>query len=174
MLFDELARRAPSAVAIGDFDGVHLGHAAIIAKLADVSASNGLTPVAITFDVNTKNSMALLDGKTKAALLKDCGAKYVLTADFDKIKNMPADIFAASLAEAGTKYVVCGMQFAFGKDALGNADTLKKAGIRTLTVPYVDVDGAHVSSTRIRHALANGNISLARRLTGRERDFYDA
>ncbi len=173
MLFDELARRAPSAVAIGDFDGVHPGHVAIIAKLAEIAATNGLTPVAITFDINTKNSKALLLGETKAALLKKCGAEYVLTADFNMIKDMPADVFASSLAKAGTKYAVCGMHFAFGKDALGDIGTFENAGISTAVVPCVDIDGERVSSTRIRNALADGNISLARRLTGRAHDFED-
>lgn len=173
MLFDKLKRFAPSAVAIGDFDGVHLGHAAIMSALSRAAAEEGLVPVAITFDVNTKSSRVLLPPMLKEKLLEQCGAKHVLTADFDAIKNIDAASFAAALAAAGAKCAVCGEGFRFGKGALGTIEVLRAAGLRTVTVPAVNIDGIPVSSTRIRNALAVGDVALARILTGRANDFED-
>lgn len=168
MLFDDLRRIAPSAVAIGDFDGVHIGHAAIMHTLAAEAAKRGLSSAAITFDINTKHSRVLLCGSAKAELLIKHGAMHVLTLDFAAIKNVDAAIFAASLAASGVKCLVCGEGFRFGKDALGDIHTLYSVGIDIVVVPPVTVDGSPVSSTRIRQALEANDIGLAVRLLGRE------
>ncbi len=167
MFFDELARLAPSAVAIGDFDGVHIGHAAIIAHLCDYAEGHGLTPVALTFDVNTKHSKALTGSDKKRDLLISCGAGAVVTAPFAELKDIPAEEFASRLAECGVKAAVCGEDFRFGKGALGDVKVLANAGIEAVVLPPIKALGDKVSSTRIRHAVAEGDDTLVSLLLGR-------
>lgn len=170
MPFDSLALYAPSAVAIGDFDGVHIGHKAVIKALCDISREKGLTPIALTFDVNTKNSRTLITPRRKEQLLLSCGAKQVITADYAAIKDVTAERFAEMLFESGVRYAVCGEGFRFGKNAAGDRDTLAAAGINVISLPHAVLHGESVSSTRIRAAAKSGDTAMLRELLGREPD----
>jgi riboflavin kinase / FMN adenylyltransferase len=161
----ELERR-PRAVAIGTFDGVHLGHRAVVR--AAVDAATG--PTAVTFDPHPRtvlgNRVELLStlGR-RLELLAECGVADVLVVEFTpEIAALEPDEFARRyLAEIGAEVVVAGAGFRFGRRRAGDLELLRELGFDVRTVPLVE----GVSSTRIRQLAHAGDVVGAARLLGR-------
>lgn len=170
----------PLDLAIGVFDGVHVGHQALIRGTARRAAAAGATPMAATFDPLPIEVLApgappsaLSDIDERAALLHDAGAAAVVVFGFTAgFSALTPEEFAQRLAAAGQLRRVCvGPDFQFGKDRAGDVRTLATLGSRlgfTVDIePAVELDGRVVSSTRIRNALLAGDVSGAARLLGR-------
>jgi riboflavin kinase / FMN adenylyltransferase len=161
----ELERR-PRAVAIGTFDGVHLGHRAVVR--AAVDAATG--PTVVTFDPHPRtvlgNRVELLStlGR-RLELLAECGVADVLVVEFTpEIAALEPDEFARRyLAEIGAEVVVAGAGFRFGRRRAGDLELLRELGFDVRTVPLVE----GVSSTRIRQLAHAGDVVGAARLLGR-------
>ncbi len=156
-----------SAVSIGDFDGVHIGHAAILETLKSTAAKMNLKSVVYTFDRCTKGfgSICSLDKRLK--LLERHGVNYVCIAKFDDIRSMSAENFAENILKQklGAAAVVgCDIRFGFG--ARGDESLLKKHGIGVVKAKPVSLGGGECSSTRIRSLLQSGDIASANRLLG--------
>lgn len=157
------------AVALGFFDGVHLGHRAVIKAAPE--------PAVFTFKKAFKDNN-INTGSTKHKLLRSCGAKQIYAYDFNDIKDLSPDEFVEEflIGMMNVKVVCCGFDFKFGKGAKADAGDLaricNKAGIKTIIVPAVEIDNAPVSSTRIRELIAAGDIKVANRLLGYEL-FYE-
>ena len=169
------------ALAIGNFDGVHRGHAAILAELRRLAAAVGGPAVAVTFDphpvavLRPEHAPPLLtDHPRRAALLREAGADAVVRlpvtpallahsaeAFFDRVL---LDAFAA-------KGLVEGGDFRFGKDRRGDVALLRTLGgphgLRVTTVGPVEIDGEAVSSSRVRRLIAAGEVDGANALLGR-------
>jgi len=172
--------RGPRHLAIGVFDGVHVGHQALMRGVAERAKTEGATPAAATFDPLPIEVLApgappsaLSDIDERAALLESAGAKAVVVLHFTRefAALTPAQ-FVERLAAAGELRRVCvGEDFQFGRDRAGDLATLRelcgKRGITVDVAPTVTVDGEVVSSTRIRNALLAGDIASASRLLGR-------
>ena len=172
--------RGPLHLAIGVFDGVHVGHQALIRGVADRAKREGATPVAATFDPLPIEVLApgappsaLSDIDERAELLENAGARSVVVFRFTReFAALTPSEFVERLASAGeVRHVCVGEDFQFGRDRAGDLATLKQlCGTRGITVdlaPPVTLDGAVVSSTRIRNALLAGDIATASRLLGR-------
>lgn len=170
----------PLHLAIGVFDGVHLGHRALIAHLAAGAGGAGATPVAATFDPSPIQVVApgappsaLSSATERTALLADAGASAVVLFRFDeRFASMTARQFVAGIARAGeVRRIVVGPDFQFGHGREGDVRMLAKLGtemgISVEVFPPFEIDGAPVSSTRIRNALAAGAVEEAARLLGR-------
>jgi riboflavin kinase / FMN adenylyltransferase len=162
----ELERR-PRAVAIGSFDGVHLGHRRILeAALAD-----GRTPTVITFDphpraVLTGNQIELVASvDRRVELLAELGIEDVLLLEFTReLAALAAEDFVRNyLLAIGAEAVVAGPSFRFGRAAGGDLQLLEQLGLDARSVPLVE----GVSSTRIRQLLRAGEVDAAARLLGR-------
>jgi riboflavin kinase / FMN adenylyltransferase len=161
----ELERR-PRAVAIGTFDGVHLGHRAVVR--AAVDAATG--PTVVTFDPHPRtvlgNRVELLStlGR-RLELLAECGVADVLVVEFTpEIAALEPDEFARRyLDEIGAEVVVAGAGFRFGRRRAGDLELLRELGFDVRTVPLVE----GVSSTRIRQLAHAGDVVGAARLLGR-------
>jgi riboflavin kinase / FMN adenylyltransferase len=161
----ELERR-PRAVAIGTFDGVHLGHRAVVR--AAVDAATG--PTVVTFDPHPRtvlgNRVELLStlGR-RLELLAECGVADVLVVEFTpEIAALEPDEFARRyLDEIGAEVVVAGAGFRFGRRRAGDPELLRELGFDVRTVPLVE----GVSSTRIRQLAHAGDVVGAARLLGR-------
>jgi len=171
----------PSAVTIGKFDGVHLGHREVIAQLRRTSAERGLVPTALTFD---RNPLALLrpdiapinltSNAQKLELLEAAGIEATLMVPFtrefseESPERFGAGILAGSLH---ARVVYVGDSFRFGQKASGTVESLREMGARlgfeVRSIDKLMVDGEPVSSTRIRSALSVGDIRQASRLLGR-------
>jgi riboflavin kinase/FMN adenylyltransferase len=162
----ERLERVPRAVAIGTFDGVHLGHRAVIRAAVDA----GLRPTVVTFDPHPRfvlgRSVELLASvQRRMELLADCGVEDVLVVPFTaELAALDAEAFArAYLVGIGAEIVVAGSGFRFGRERAGDLALLERLGLETRTVPLVE----GISSTRIRSLIAGGDVEHAALLLGR-------
>jgi riboflavin kinase / FMN adenylyltransferase len=159
----------PRAVAIGTFDGVHLGHRTVIRAAVDA----GLRPTVVTFHPHPRaalgNSVELLCtlGR-RLELLEACGVEDVLVVEFtSETAELPAGEFARDvLAAIGTEVVVAGEGFRFGRGREGDCDLLRSLGLDAREVPLVP----GISSTRIRAHVKAGELEAAAKLLGRPFD----
>jgi len=172
---------AKRVVSIGNFDGVHVGHRAVLAAARAEAGRRGCELAVLTFEPHpaelfgrAKPRMRLADPEQKAALLAACGVDLALFQRFDAaFAALPPEAFAAEVLAAalGAAQVVVGAGFRFGAARAGDFAALAAAGARlgfaVVATPLVEIDGAGVSSTRIREALLAGDVAAARRLLGR-------
>jgi len=173
------------AVTIGAFDGVHLGHRAVIAQLRQHARQHDLATAVVTFDrhpasvVRPESAPLLLtDLEQKLELLETCEVDYVYVVHFDNQRSSEsaADFVKRVLIDAlDTKYVSVGTDFHFGKDRAGNVEMLSAmgelSGFSVFGHQLIGEDGrpSHnsVSSTRIRAALRAGDLPAATTMLGR-------
>lgn len=167
-----------SAVALGLFDGIHLGHQRVLAAAVQCR-KDGLVPSAFTFNTETfpkKHGKAfefLYDEEHKQRLLESMGIEAVYTGKFSDICEMDGESFCQSILKdmLNAKKVFCGSDFKFGKDAKWGFNELvifgKQMGFDVTLVDAVCLDGAEVSSTRIRECLRAGKPEKAAKLMGR-------
>jgi riboflavin kinase/FMN adenylyltransferase len=161
----ELERR-PRAVAIGTFDGVHLGHRAVVRAAVDA----GPVPTVVTFHPHPRtvlgNRVELLATlERRLELLAECGVEDVLVVEFtpETAALAPAAFAAEYLLGIGAEVVVAGAGFRFGRQRTGDLDLLRELGIECRPVPLVE----GISSSRIRQLAHAGEVEGAARLLGR-------
>ncbi|HBM15719.1 MAG TPA: hypothetical protein DD381_05155 [Lentisphaeria bacterium] len=167
------------SAAIGVFDGIHLGHRAIISKLLEVSSENNSVPIVITFYPHPReligiehNIRFLRSPEDKLKTLGSLGVKAVVTIHFTKeIASMSPEQFIGHLTDKSLcklKAVCVGRRWRFGSGALGTVhvlmDIAAKKGFEVFPVNEVHLECGRVSSSAVRKALAENNISLARRM----------
>ena len=162
----ELERR-PRAVAIGTFDGVHLGHRRV---LQAATAAAGLTPTVVTFDPHPRAALGygvelLATLERRLELLATAGVEEALVVEFGLALAQlgPEEFAAAVLRPIGAEVVVAGANFRFGRGRTGDLALLERLGFDVRPVPLVE----SVSSTRIRDLLRAGEVARAARLLGR-------
>jgi riboflavin kinase/FMN adenylyltransferase len=172
--------KGPIHLAIGVFDGMHLGHRALVARLARGARQERAIAVAATFDplpihvlAPGAPASALSDVGDRVRLLREDGAEAVVVFGFDEaFAKMSADEFLDRVRAAGdVRRLVVGPDFHFGHRAEGDVEMLrvrgKRDGFEVDVVTPVEVDGAIVSSTRIRNLLLAGDVDAAAKLLGR-------
>lgn len=168
------------AVAIGKFDGIHLGHKALIHELVEYAAEASLVPAVITFDRHPNATLnpgsvpgKLIGPAQKSALLDSLGVEVVLTLGFDtELASLtPAEFVNRVLIPMRAKMVFIGKSFKFGAGGKGNAEILRELGaqfgFRVREVSHVELGGVKVSSTLVRNQLDLGNVDVAAGLLGR-------
>ncbi len=180
---DELASLpGPIALAIGVFDGVHLGHQEVIRDAQDFAATHHGTAVVLTFDPHPLRVLRpdaaprlLCSTRHKMAILKRAGVDHTLMLPFTReTAQREARDFVKSLVDSCRPlgYVSVGYTWTFGRERGGNIHLLMELGqshgFGVYGVPEVRADGEVVSSTRIREAVRAGDFALARRLLGRD------
>ncbi len=170
-----------AAVAVGVFDGVHRGHQAVLAGLTRRAAElGGLVTTVLTFDRHPLEVIApdraprlLTTPQRRAELLAAAGVERLAVLTFDeRVRGMTPEDFAAEVlvGALGASLVTVGADFRFGKDRSGDVTELKELGLGLgYYVEEVDLlgDGAPVSSTRIRAAVAAGDVAEAAAQLGR-------
>lgn len=166
---------------IGNFDGVHLGHQAVLGQLAEKSDELGLPVTVVTFEPQpqeffcpSESPPRLTRFREKVQALRRYAVDRVLTLRFDeKFSRQSADDFIQDLLVKGlgVKYLVIGDDFRFGKNRAGDFAMLQEAGkthgFEVVNMHTFELDGERVSSTRIRAALAEGDLNTAEKLLGR-------
>lgn len=171
----------PVVVALGNFDGVHLGHQAVVRRAVEEGRRRGLRAVAATFDPHPRavlwpgNEPKLLTTpEVRRELLLGCGVEEVREIRFDRelSKKSPREFVLEVLAGSlGAGVVVVGENFRFGHKASGDFAELRRcmreAGGEAYGVPISNVLGEGISSTRIRKLIADGEVREAARLLGR-------
>lgn len=179
---DDFVRLKYAVVTSGTFDGVHLGHQKILQRLNEVSSRNGGETVVITFWPHPRlvlhpeeDSLKLLNTfEEKAELLKAEGIQHLIRIPFTKefSQYTSKDFIREILVETiGTRKLVIGYDHRFGHNREGSFEQLKenapRYGFEVEEIPQQDVDHIGVSSTRIRKALAEGDIETATHFLGR-------
>ena len=175
-------RRQKICLAIGMFDGVHLGHQQVIRKtIADAEQQEAL-PVVITFDRHPNTVVAagqvpplIYSLPQKLRAIEQLGADTTLLIHFDKaFSELSGETFVRQLArDCGQIYSICvGASFAFGHQRTGNVELLKRLGhelhFHVHGLAAVSLDGQIVSSTRIREMIRTGQFDGANQMLGRE------
>ena len=164
--------KKPCVLALGNFDGVHLGHRHLLSTAKKEAISKDLDFGIFTFDVNTKYNTNLICTKDeKVSLFENCGADFVYFESFENIKGMTPEEFCKYICEKFMCEVcVCGENFTFGKGAKGKSDDLcallKKLSKEAKVVPLLKLDGEYISSTRIRNLLNDGDVENANKYLG--------
>jgi riboflavin kinase / FMN adenylyltransferase len=179
----ELSRLpGPLFLAIGAFDGVHLGHQAVISTSARHAQEARGTPVVVTFDPHPAKVLRpntaphlLTATQHKIALIRDLGVAHLLVQHFDPqfAATPPEDFVRQLVTHAKPLREICvGHEWSFGKGRAGNLALLKQLGTTyhfdVVGVPAVTVNGEVVSSTTIRRAIADGDLIKATQMLGRE------
>jgi riboflavin kinase/FMN adenylyltransferase len=169
----------PVALTVGNFDGVHRGHQAMLARLAEAAEDLELMPAVLTFDPHPREFFArgsapprlsTLRGKIDA--FRQFGVERVFVARFDRaFASLDPDRFVDDVLvhRLGTRWLLVGEDFRFGRGRAGDLALLRRHA-RTISVEAmhtVDVDGERASSSAVREALAQGDLARAERLLGR-------
>ena len=168
------------ALAIGSFDGVHLGHQAMLAHAAREAGARGLASAALTFEPLPREFFAPREAPARLSSLVEkldalahAGIDTAIVERFDReFAAIAAPEFEERIAKHySARWVLVGQDFRYGAGRRGNVASLEAAGARlgfdVQVLPAVMLDGARVSSTRVREALAGGNFPEAARLLGR-------
>ncbi len=158
--------RQPRAVAIGAFDGVHLGHRAVIER----AIATGLAPTVVTFDPHPRIALGnrvemLCTLERRLELLATLGVEGTVVASFtDELMQLEPEQFAETwLRGLDAEVVVAGSDFRFGRRRAGDLATLERLGFEVIEAP--ELEG--ISSSRIRHCLHDGDVAGAARMLGR-------
>ncbi len=177
-------RLAAPCVAIGNFDGVHVGHQALLAMARRRAAEHGGVSVALTFDPHPTAVLAphlapppLTTRARKLELIAAAGVDVCVVEPFTPaLAALPAERFVDEvlLGALGVRHVIVGWDFTYGQGRGGTTSTLaahgERAGFGVDVIDKVDAGGEVASSTKIRGLLRGGDLPGARRLLGRDWD----
>ncbi len=183
MRMDHLKLTMPSAVALGMFDGMHIGHRRVISRTVEIAKEQGWQSVVYTFSNHPRSVFAqapepLMDAVQREAVMRSLGVERVDMVTFDReMAALSPEAFLESLtARYRLCAIVCGSDYTFGCKGAGNVDLLRELaprfGYSLYVVPFVMLEGEKVSSTRIREALSRGNSELADKMLGKNCQTY--
>lgn len=163
-----------TAVLLGLFDSVHLGHIKTLDALKQTGAKRKIVYTFKLASVDTKGKrVPLISDEQKEELLLKNGADEVISDDFSDVRNFSPEEFVEDILihRLGADMILCGENFRFGKFAAGDTNTLEKLckerGVKLTVIPLEKLDGEVISTTRIRALLENGDIENANRLLSR-------
>ncbi len=171
----------PCALTIGNFDGLHRGHRAMLDRLVAEARRANLPPAVLTFEPHPRELFTpdaaparLSSLREKLELLRDAGIARVYLAHFNRgFASLSAEAFAGEIVarQIGARYVLVGDDFRFGKGRAGDNRLLaiygQQVGYLAEAMPEIAVDGRRASSTAVREALGSGDLALAEQLLGR-------
>ncbi|MGB0670431.1 MAG: bifunctional riboflavin kinase/FAD synthetase [Rhodospirillales bacterium] len=172
------------AVAIGNFDGVHLGHRKVIGEAGQIAKAQGIPWSVLTFEPHPRSlfqadakPFRLTPFRTKARLIEEMGVEVLMVQAFDRdFSQLSAEAFVEQVLVDGlnARHVVAGYDFYFGKGRSGNCDTLLHQGRDRgfgFTAVSAQGDGEVYSSSRVRACLTNGDVRQATAVLGRPFEF---
>ena len=167
-------------VTIGNFDGVHIGHQAVIKQVHNLASEKGLLATVVCFEPMPREYFSAAKApprltrlRRKFVLIAKHGIDQLVCLRFNKVMaHMSAEGFIEHvlIRSLRARYVIVGEDFRFGRDRKGDINLLKEKGNATgfdvVAAATVQVQGARASSTSVREALATGNLKLAAQLLG--------
>jgi riboflavin kinase/FMN adenylyltransferase len=172
-----LNSNAPIGLTIGNFDGVHIGHQALIKKLIAESKKRNLTPSVMTFEPHPKEFFISENAPSRLTTLReklefflDYGIKKVFVCAFNqKFSNISSEAFMGQILKEQLKVqlLIVGDDFRFGSKRQAGIEDLKKNAFELFEIPEIDLNGKRVSSTRIREGLKEGRIQEVNQFLGR-------
>ncbi|MDG1219672.1 MAG: bifunctional riboflavin kinase/FAD synthetase [Flavobacteriaceae bacterium] len=170
----------PSVITIGTFDGVHIGHKKIINQLTSISSQNNLISILLSFFPHPKmvlqndNELKLINTiQEKEGLLNSLNLDYLIIKEFTKeFSRLSALEFVRDILvnKLNAKHIIIGYDHHFGRNRTANIEQLKEFGelydFKVTEILAQDIDDIAISSTKIRKALINGEITLANKFLG--------
>lgn len=166
-----------SSVALGNFDGLHIGHMKVL-QSALSSSGDGVVPFVLLFDchpqkiINGTEPPCIMTNDDRNSTLREMGFE-IMTVSFEEIHDMMPEEFVRTILcdTLHAKNVCCGYNYRFGKNGSGNSEKLstlcERYGIKVVVSEEQTVDGEAVSSTRIRKLLSDGDMPSVQKLLGR-------
>ena len=168
---DLSGRKEGSAVTLGKFDGIHIGHRKLVLDIVRYAQRHHLTSVVFAIEVDRDS---ILSHEERALYLESLGADVLIECPFSRqfMSLRPADFVRTILEDTlHTRYAAVGTDFVFGHNREGNASDLQAIcedyGCRTVILEKERFQGEDVSSTRVRDALRKGDMELTESLLGR-------
>jgi len=171
------ALQAPCVLAIGNFDGIHLGHQELLQKLIQTAKERGLTSAVMTFEPHPRELFTperaparLCSLREKLEYFSNAGVERVYVCAFNRrFAKVTADEFMQRILRQSlnAEAILIGEDFRFGAQRAGSTQDFVQAGFNLIKLPQVNSDSVRVSSTRVRSALANGQLEQAAMLLGR-------
>lgn len=160
--------RVNRVIAIGDFDGVHLGHRALFRALQEWAESLHAEAFLLSFDQNTKNRKVITEKPVKEYHFRRYGITHWQNLSFEEWKEVSAEDFAEQFLkeELGAVGVLAGQDFHFGKDRAGNEFTLIAKGIAVKKIENETLGDLRISSSSIRKLVEEGNLPEAEQQMG--------
>ena len=170
----------PASVALGSFDGIHIGHAGVIRAAKE----KGLKTVVATFRqhpgklIKNRNVRLLMGNARKEQIFEQAGVDELCYIDFKAVMDMPAEAFLKNciINALNAEYVICGFNYRFGRGGAADAEELGRICVKNhivgVTAPTVMDGGEPVSSTRIRRLVEQEKVTDAARLLGRPFEIY--
>jgi len=169
--------QSPCVLAIGNFDGIHLGHQALLKKLMQTAKEQGLSSAVMTFEPHPRELFApesapsrLCSLREKLEYFANAGVERVYVCAFNRrFAKVTADEFMQRILRQtlNAEAILVGEDFRFGAQRAGSTQDIVQAGFNLIKLPQVNLDNDRVSSTRVRSALANGQLEQAAMLLGR-------
>ncbi len=172
--------RLPSVIALGCFDGIHIGHERVIREAVNTAKRLRHRSIVWTFEESPKNffkkgsAPSITDKFEKRDLISSLGADVLVCLPFDgNVASMEPRIFFETVMRDSLKasHIVCGFNYTFGSHGAGNVELLrelcKQYGIGLTVIDPISVDNVFISSSEIREKIATGEISKANLLLGR-------
>jgi len=167
----------PVALAIGNFDGVHLGHQALLKRLIAIAQLQHLKSVVMTFEPHPREFFTpdqaptrLTSLREKLELFAEAGVEQVYVCQFNnRFAKITAEAFMQTIMRdaLNARSVLVGQDFRFGAGRKGTVADFEAAGFNLVNLPNVEHNGQRVSSTAVREALAKGDLVMATTLLGR-------
>lgn len=167
----------PMALAIGNFDGMHLGHQALLKGLIATAQSENLKSVVMTFEPHPREFFTpdqaparLTSLREKLELFAEAGVEQVYVCRFNRrFAKITAEAFMQTIMRdaLNARSVLVGQDFRFGAGRKGTVADFEAAGFNLVNLPNIEHDGQRVSSTVVREALAKGDLDKAATLLGR-------
>ncbi len=168
----------PCCAALGYFDCVHAGHLAVISRTREQALKQGVKCAVMTIDMSGaralgKGGFDILPTSERLSRIEDAGADVCFMPDFLKLRDLSGEDFVREILEGtfGARTVVCGEDFRFGRGRSCGADELKELcrtrGIEVILEPAAMYGGERISSSRIKKALSDGDMTAAEAMLGR-------
>ncbi|MFQ6332612.1 bifunctional riboflavin kinase/FAD synthetase [Methylophilus sp. 3sh_L] len=166
----------PQAIAIGNFDGMHLGHQALLRQLIAYTQTYKITPAVMTFEPHPREFFTPQNAPARLASMREkleyfaeCGVQHVYVQRFNQAfaGQSPASFMQVLRDQLNANVVMVGEDFCFGAKRAGSVQTLIEHGFNVIPLPEVQLQGERVSSTLVRDALAAGDLLKAQALLGR-------
>lgn len=179
-IYDKIEKlENPTSVALGHFDGLHLGHQLVIGNAVKCK-KQGLCSTVLTFKQNPtcvisgKKIPYLLDNTTKNVFIEKLGVEHLFNLDFESIMNVSAEKFVTEILhnQLNAKRVYCGFNYHFGSGGVANSEVMRELcsnyNIEVVALPPAMFNDEPISSTRIRHYMKQGRIADVTKMLGRE------
>lgn len=169
--------KVPLALAIGNFDGVHLGHQALLKQLVETAKSRNLGAAVLTFEPHPREFFVPQDAPARLTSLREklewfveAGVETTYVCHFNqRFAALSSDAFMQDILRQSlnAQAILVGDDFRFGAGRKGSVADFVTAGFELVSLPQVELDGVRVSSTAVRNALAIGQLGKAAELLGR-------